>query len=152
MQASATHRYSATTADFSREIRDHQMHVTVSIDRWLVVCPQRESRACNDFIKQLVDVGRPIGVAMSLPQTVWLEDDRTGSYVRELRDKGASMQLVLLVVPNNRKERYDLIKKQACCEIGIPTQVCSFLSAGLSLCRRLRLHLGMLEWGGWLGR
>ncbi|XP_077548297.1 piwi-like protein 1 [Haemaphysalis longicornis] len=123
IQASATHRYSATTADFSREIRDHQMHVTVSVDRWLVVCPQRESRACNDFIKQLVDVGRPIGVAMSLPQTVWLEDDRTGHYLRELRDKGASMQLVLLVVPNNRKERYDLIKRHACCEIGIPTQV-----------------------------
>lgn len=122
LQGGSVHRYSPTTADFSREIREHRMHVSVSLDSWHVVCPKRDSRACNDFVKQLIDVGRPIGVAMNLPKITLLEDDRASSYVRGLRDSNG-MQMVLLVASNNRKDRYDLIKKQACCEIGIPTQV-----------------------------
>lgn len=124
LQAGTTYRYNSVTADFSREIRDHNMHVSVPVNSWLVVCPQRESRACNDFVKQLIDVSRPIGVSMAAPRFIWMDNDKGTTYTSEMRPENtASAQLVLLVVPNNRKERYDVIKKHACCEVGIPTQV-----------------------------
>lgn len=124
LQAGNTYWYNATTADFSREIRDHPMHVSVPVNSWLVLCPQRESRACSDFVKQLIDVSRPIGLSMASPRFIWTKDDKNTTYTSEIRPENtAGVQLVLVVVPNNQKGRYDAIKKHACCDVGIPTQV-----------------------------
>jgi len=49
---------------------------------------------------------------------VELQDDKIGTYIRELRD---SVQLgvtrmVVCVLPNNRKDRYDALKVLLCVE------------------------------------
>ncbi|KAH6929130.1 hypothetical protein HPB50_023840 [Hyalomma asiaticum] len=124
-QGQRTHQYSAQTADFSRETRDQRMHVTVQIESWLVICPKREERNTTDFVRALLGVCPPMGLLMGQPQILQLDDDRAGTYVRALHEvgSGGNLELALIVLPNNRKDRYDMIKKQACVDLGLHTQV-----------------------------
>uniref|UniRef100_A0A224YID3 Aubergine n=1 Tax=Rhipicephalus zambeziensis TaxID=60191 RepID=A0A224YID3_9ACAR len=125
MQGQQVYRYSPSTADFSREMRDKRLHVAVAIDTWLVVCPKRDEANVTEFVRTLMSVCPPMGLQMGQPQMLQLDDDRAGNYVRALHEIGGSgnLQLALIVVPNNRKDRYDMIKKQACVDLGIHTQV-----------------------------
>ncbi|XP_050023605.1 piwi-like protein 1 [Dermacentor andersoni] len=125
MQSGQVYRYSPATADFSREMRDKRLHVAVAIDSWLVVCPKREEANVTEFVRNLMSVCPPMGVRMGQPQMLQLDDDRAGNYVRALHELGGggNLQLALIVVPNNRKDRYDMIKKQACVDLGLHTQV-----------------------------
>uniref|UniRef100_A0A224YKC6 Aubergine n=1 Tax=Rhipicephalus zambeziensis TaxID=60191 RepID=A0A224YKC6_9ACAR len=124
-QGDRSHRYNPQTADFSRETRDQRLHMTVNIESWLVICPKREEPNTTEFVRTLLSVCPPMGLGMGQPQIVQLDDDRAGNYVRALHDVGASgnLQLAMLVLPNNRKDRYDMIKKQACVDLGLHTQV-----------------------------
>lgn len=125
MQGQQVYRYSPTTADFSREMRDKRLHMTANIDNWLVVCPRRDDVNTTEFVRTLLSVCPPMGLRMGQPQMLQLDDDRAGNYVRALHDVCGSgnLQLALVVVPNNRKDRYDMIKKQACVDLGLHTQV-----------------------------
>ncbi|KAL1470729.1 hypothetical protein MTO96_024086 [Rhipicephalus appendiculatus] len=106
-------------------MRDKRLHVAVAIDTWLVVCPKRDEANVTEFVRTLMSVCPPMGLQMGQPQMLQLDDDRAGNYVRALHEIGGSgnLQLALIVVPNNRKDRYDMIKKQACVDLGIHTQV-----------------------------
>jgi hypothetical protein len=51
--------------------------------------------------------------------SVVLENDSTGAYVRALRGcLRNDLQMVLCVVPSNRKDRYDAIKTLCCVDHG----------------------------------
>ena len=44
-----------------------------------------------------------------------LQDDRVTTYIRTLKDIiQPELQMVVCIVPNNRKDRYDAIKKTCC--------------------------------------
>ncbi|KAH7946707.1 hypothetical protein HPB52_003764 [Rhipicephalus sanguineus] len=124
-QGDRSHRYNPQTADFSRETRDQRLHMTVNIESWLVICPKREEPNTTEFVRTLLSVCPPMGLGMGQPQILQLDDDRAGNYVRALHDVGGAgnLQLAMLVLPNNRKDRYDMIKKQACVDLGLHTQV-----------------------------
>ena len=55
---------------------------------------------------------------------VSLPDDRTESYVKQLRSLlNPDVQLVLMVVPAQKSDRYAAIKKLCCIETPVPSQV-----------------------------
>lgn len=57
-------------------------------------------------------------------KVVALPDDRTDSYIKQLRALlNPSVQLVLLVVPQQKSDRYAAIKKLCCIEMPVPSQV-----------------------------
>ncbi|KAK8774268.1 hypothetical protein V5799_011196 [Amblyomma americanum] len=119
MQGSNAYRYSAATA------RDRPLHVAVAVESWIVLCHRREEANVTEFVRTLMSVCPPMGVKMSQPRLVLLDDDRPSGFVEALRQlaKAGNIQLALIVFPNNRKDRYDLIKKDACVDLGLHTQV-----------------------------
>ncbi|XP_077500664.1 piwi-like protein 1 [Amblyomma americanum] len=125
MQGSNTYRYSATTADFSRETRDRPLHVAVAVESWIVLCHRREEANVTEFTRTLISVCPPMGVKIGQPRLVLLDDDRPSGFVEALRQlaRGGNIELALIVLPNNRKDRYDIIKKEACVDLGLHTQV-----------------------------
>ncbi|KAK8788333.1 hypothetical protein V5799_021892 [Amblyomma americanum] len=125
MQGSNAYRYSAATADFSRETRDRPLHVAVAVESWIVLCHRREEANVTEFVRTLMSVCPPMGVKISQPRLVLLDDDRPSGFVEALRQlaRAGNIQLALIVLPNNRKDRYDLIKKEACVDLGLHTQV-----------------------------
>jgi aubergine-like protein len=60
---------------------------------------------------------------VSKAQIVILQSDRTPDFVKACREVHRDSQIVVIIVPNNNKERYDTIKKIFCCEMAIPSQV-----------------------------
>ncbi|CAN7986806.1 unnamed protein product [Ixodes hexagonus] len=122
IQDTQKYQYCASSADFSREMRDKRMHVAVPLGSWVVICHKRDKENCEEFVRNLMSVGPPMGLRMSEPCLLQLDDDRAGSYVRALQQL-SGFQLAVAVLPNNRKDRYDTIKKQACVDMGLLTQV-----------------------------
>ncbi|CAN8026453.1 hypothetical protein HPB47_015530 [Ixodes persulcatus] len=122
IQGTQNYRYGANTADFSREMRDKRMHVAITLDSWIVICPKRDEQNCAEFVRSLMSVCPPMGLRVTEPRLLELEDDRAGSYVRALQQL-SGLQLALVILPNNRKDRYDMIKKHACVDLGLQTQV-----------------------------
>lgn len=124
IQGTHSYSYNASTADFSREMRDKQMHVAAQLDDWLVLLPSRDKRNGMEFVRNLMSVCPPMGIRINEPRIVEMDDDRGGSYVRLLQQFATpDCKLALAVLPNNRKDRYDIIKKQACVDMGLQTQV-----------------------------
>ncbi|XP_037560629.1 piwi-like protein Siwi [Dermacentor silvarum] len=111
------------TADFSREMRDKNMFKAIQIRSWVVVCTRCDMQNAQDFVRELMCVGPPMGVTMQQPQLVALEDDRVGSYINGLKNIPRDTELLMAVFPNNRKDRYDCLKKVACVDMGLHTQV-----------------------------
>ena len=57
-------------------------------------------------------------------QIVCLPDDRTDSFVKQLRSLlDPSVQLVLMVFPQIKADRYAAVKKLCCIEMPVPSQV-----------------------------
>ncbi|KAH6931918.1 hypothetical protein HPB50_001470 [Hyalomma asiaticum] len=56
------------TADFSREMRDKTMFKAIQIRSWVVVCTRRDMQNAQDFVRELMCVGPPMGVTMQQPQ------------------------------------------------------------------------------------
>ncbi|XP_077488732.1 piwi-like protein 1 [Amblyomma americanum] len=125
MQGSNTYRYSAATADFSRETRDRPLHVAVAVESWIVLCHRCEEANVTQFVRTLMSVCPPMGVKIRQPRLVLLDDDRPSGFVYALRQltSGGNIELALIVLPNSRKDRYDIIKKEACVDLGLHTQV-----------------------------
>ncbi|XP_077485667.1 piwi-like protein 1 [Amblyomma americanum] len=125
MQGSNAYRYSAATADFSRETRDRPLHVAVAVESWLVICHRREETNVTEFVRTLMSVCPPMGVKIGQPRLVLLDDDGPTDFVQALHQlaRGGNIQLALIVLHNNRKDRYDIIMKEACVDLGLHTQV-----------------------------
>lgn len=66
----------------------------------------------------------PMGITVSRPDVVQLNDDRTETYIQALRSKiTTSTQIVVTICPTSRDDRYAAIKKVCCSEIPVPSQV-----------------------------
>jgi aubergine-like protein len=52
-----------------------------------------------------------------------LENDRTDNFLKNIRNNlSQTTQMVIVVLPSNRKDRYDSIKKLCCVELPVPSQ------------------------------
>merc|ERR1711981_550755 len=69
-------------------------------------------------------MAQKMGITFANPKPVSLPDDRTETYVREMRKiLDPQVQLVLMVVPAQKSDRYAAIKKLCCIESPVPSQV-----------------------------
>merc|ERR1712050_250976 len=65
-----------------------------------------------------------MGIMVNAPEIIGLPDDRTDTFVRALQGAvNQNTQMVMVMVPNNRKDRYDAIKKFCCVDFPVPSQV-----------------------------
>ncbi|XP_053375585.1 piwi-like protein 1 [Mercenaria mercenaria] len=98
----------------------------VKLQNWLVIHDRRsnESGVITQFIQCLMQVGPSMGIKVQMPTIVVLERSQNEAYIHALKDNLLpSTQLVMCVVPNFAKDRYDAIKKYTCIEHPVPSQV-----------------------------
>ena len=58
------------------------------------------------------------------PQVFKLQSDRTEEYIRVIRENcSENTQLVMMIMPTSRDDRYNSVKKLLCCERPCPSQV-----------------------------
>ncbi|XP_074601873.1 piwi-like protein 1 [Brevipalpus obovatus] len=116
-------QYDQKTGSFEREIRSKNMRKPVGLDTWAIVCLRRDKQIVDEYCNTLRRVAEPLGVSLSPPKIIPLDNDRTSSYVEACQKIPPVCKLVNVIVPNNNKDRYDAVKKIFCCEHPMASQV-----------------------------
>ncbi|CAF0863904.1 unnamed protein product, partial [Didymodactylos carnosus] len=115
-------QYKSEEADWSREGRAMKHINAKNLNNWILVYPLKEQ--VTEFIYSLRHVCQPMGMNVESPDTVQLPNDRSETYLDALTAKvKKNTDLVLCILPNDRKDRYDAIKKYLCLDNPVPSQM-----------------------------
>jgi len=111
-------------AEWSREMKQVNLIQTFALQDWILVYSQRTAQQAQEFIKCILQVGRPLGVEVAKPKEIPLQNDSPQGFVGAIKDNFVQgrTQLVVCVLPDQKKDRYDAIKKYCVAETGIVSQ------------------------------
>ncbi|VDI77989.1 aubergine [Mytilus galloprovincialis] len=116
--------YKQEDADWSRDMRGKELVTPVDLQRWVIVFTRKNSVMAQDLVQTLSKVGPPMGMRIAQPTPCEIPDDRNDSYLSALRQQvQQDTQMALCILPTNRKDRYDAIKKFCCVDHPVPSQV-----------------------------
>lgn len=111
-------------ADWGREATRNPVLVSVAINTWHVVCFERNKAVVQGFIKLVQSLAPKMGIPVKEPSVSYLANDRTETFLHDLKTKICNtLQLVVIIVPMQREDRYSAIKKLCNTEMPIPSQV-----------------------------
>ncbi|XP_078658724.1 piwi-like protein 1 isoform X1 [Branchiostoma floridae x Branchiostoma belcheri] len=111
-------------ADFGREVTKEPVLVPVDLQCWMVLFFSRDESKANDFITMMKKVCPSLGIRVNNPLQFRLENDRTETYLRIIRDNlKPQVQLVVCIFPTSRDDRYSAVKKLCCVDSPVPSQV-----------------------------
>lgn len=109
---------------FDRHVTSNEVLEAVDIRQWLLIHTRSDTRYAKSFIDCIERNSRPMGIRISPPTIKVLDSDSTELYVRTLRSTITSdTQIVVVICPTSRDDRYAAIKKLCCAEMPVPTQV-----------------------------
>jgi aubergine-like protein len=104
----------------------------VDLVRWIIIHSPRDVRFANEFAGMMQKVGPQMGIQVCDARIMRLSDDTTDSYLRMLRQNiNPSLQLVVIIFPTARDDRYSAVKKLCCSEMPVASQVSSLLVSKL---------------------
>jgi len=110
--------------DWNRAATNCPMLTPVALKKWAIFFLNRNQDAAKDFCKMIAQQGPKMGMQIAQPKVVALPNDRTETYLKEIRQViDPSVQLVLALVPAQKADRYSAIKKLCCMEKPIASQV-----------------------------
>ena len=131
------------SVDWSRELRDSLLVEPKDLRNWLVISTDRDRGVAHELVNNMRQVGEPIGIRVDDPHFITLRDDHKNAYTDEIKyNVQKETQIVVCILPTNKKDRYDAIKFLCCSEIGVPSQcvVAKTLSrkqSALSVCTKI---------------
>lgn len=116
--------YSQAEAEWSKNMKSMMLISTVHINNWMILFTRRDCQNAQELTKALQFVGKPMDIRVADPIACELKDDRNDTFLATIRNNMSSnTQMVVVIVPTNRKDRYDAIKKLTCVDHPVPSQV-----------------------------
>nr|XP_029711242.1 protein argonaute-3-like [Aedes albopictus]XP_029711247.1 protein argonaute-3-like [Aedes albopictus]XP_029711472.1 protein argonaute-3 [Aedes albopictus] len=110
--------------DFNRAVTSNNVLQAVNIRNWLLVHTAKDTRIAKSFMDCVERSCRPMGIQIGPPAIEVLQTDKTELYVQLLRTKiRQETQIVVIICPTSRDDRYAAIKRICCSEIPVPSQV-----------------------------
>ncbi|XP_023249891.1 piwi-like protein 1 [Seriola lalandi dorsalis] len=121
-QGSRSYGYNPTAADWSREMRGVPLIHSPPLNNWLIFYTRRNTNEAQSLLQTLNKVSNPLGIR--LQRAVMIEyEDHQESLLRALQHNvGPQIQMVVVVLPSNRKDKYDSVKKYLCVDCPTPSQ------------------------------
>ncbi|XP_029662473.1 piwi-like protein Ago3 [Formica exsecta] len=111
-------------ADWSFAAVKNPVLRTPNLNNWHIIYFTRDDTCVKDFLEMLNKIVGAIGMRISNPRKIILKDDRTETYLREIQNSiNDVVELVVIVFPTNRTDRYSAVKKLCCVQRAIPSQV-----------------------------
>lgn len=111
-------------ANFSNAATSNHLLEVVNISNWLILHTRQDKRYADAFLDCMQRNATPMGISVNRPEVAVLDSDSTDSYVKELRKRLTSqVQIVVVMCPTSRDDRYAAIKKVCCSELPVPSQV-----------------------------
>lgn len=96
------------------------------MSNWAILYGSKEEPTAKSFCKQLVMCGGPLGMVINSPKPVKIPGTNPEVFVSTINNTIRSypdLQLIVIIFPNQREDRYNAVKRICCAEIGIPSQV-----------------------------
>ncbi|XP_021919553.1 piwi-like protein Siwi isoform X2 [Zootermopsis nevadensis] len=112
-------------SDWTRELRSHAMLVSQEVTSWVVIVPRHLSKPAREFESMLRRAAYSMELRLPIPTYKELPDDRLATYVQGIESAllSCNPKLIFVVLPNNRLDRYSVIKKKCCVDCPVPTQL-----------------------------
>lgn len=111
-------------ADFGKYITNNPALSVVHLSKWLLIHVKTEHKAATAFLECMQRNSKPMGINVAAPKIIKLDDDKTETYADMLRNAiSADIQIVVIICPTARDDRYAVIKKICNGEVPIPSQV-----------------------------
>uniref|UniRef100_A0A8B9HXL6 Piwi-like protein 1 n=1 Tax=Astyanax mexicanus TaxID=7994 RepID=A0A8B9HXL6_ASTMX len=112
LQGSRTYDYNPWAADWSKEMRGLPLISSMPLESWLMFYTRRNSDVAQSLLQTLNRVSGPMGIRM-----------QRASLLRALQQNvGPDTQMVVVILPTNRKDKYDCVKKYLCVDCPTPSQ------------------------------
>ncbi|XP_064210077.1 piwi-like protein 1 [Anguilla rostrata] len=122
VQGPKTYEYNPWMADWSKEMRGLPLIRSRPLESWVMFYTRRNGDMAQSLLQTLGRVSQPLGIKMQ--RAVMIEyDDRQDALLRSLQQNvGPGTQMVVVILPTNRKDKYDCVKKYLCVECPTPSQ------------------------------
>uniref|UniRef100_A0A8C6Q7V3 Piwi-like RNA-mediated gene silencing 1 n=1 Tax=Nothobranchius furzeri TaxID=105023 RepID=A0A8C6Q7V3_NOTFU len=121
-QGSQWYDYNPQTADWSREMRGLSVISSPPLNCWLLFHTKRNSSEAQSLLQSLNKVSAPLGIRMQRATVIEYEDHAL-TLLRALQHNvSPQIQMVVVILPNNNKDRYDTVKKYLCLDCPTPSQ------------------------------
>uniref|UniRef100_A0A1I8JVL5 Uncharacterized protein n=1 Tax=Anopheles quadriannulatus TaxID=34691 RepID=A0A1I8JVL5_ANOQN len=110
--------------DYTRQVTNNPMLEIVHIRQWMLLYTQRDEQHASVFRDCVKRTCKLLGLEVAQPQVEVLPQDATNLYVQALRTRiRPGTQIVVIICPTSRDDRYAAIKRILCTEVPIPSQV-----------------------------
>ncbi|KAI0982206.1 hypothetical protein GJ496_002423 [Pomphorhynchus laevis] len=144
-------------ADWGKELSRSSVLNAVPVNSWLLLYPRKLDNLAHFFEDTLLKEAHHLGLSFSKADHRSIPDDRTGTYVRALREElgdGRRSQLAVIIFPSQRDDRYSAVKRLCCVDIPIASQVIvarslSNANKAKTICQRIMLQINC-KMGGFL--
>lgn len=124
-------------ADWGRQATANKCLVAVNFDNWVLVFTKRDTPRVIEFTKMLRNVCPSMGINVKEPIRIEIHNDRTETYCEALKEAiKPTVQIVVVVFPSARDDRYSAVKKLCCIDMPVPSQCLN--SKTISDARKLR--------------
>ncbi|KAH8338660.1 hypothetical protein KR074_012446 [Drosophila pseudoananassae] len=111
-------------AEFSKHAVNNEMFKIIHLRKWILIHLRNDFRAANNLLDNIKLCSKTLGMNVSKPTIVSIDQDRIDSYVQSLRRNITTEdQIVVCICHSIRDDRYSAIKKICCSEIPIPSQI-----------------------------
>ncbi|CAO1364269.1 unnamed protein product [Diamesa tonsa] len=112
-------------ADFSRGTTQYEVLEPVDLQSWILLYTRVDEKQAESFVSMMMKVAGPTGIRIAQPVLVKLPNDRTETYIQAIRKEltNPQIQIVVIIFPTLRDDRYGAVKRICCSELPIPSQV-----------------------------
>ncbi|KAJ7994148.1 hypothetical protein DPEC_G00262900 [Dallia pectoralis] len=122
LQGPRTYEYNPWQADWSKEMRGIPLISCRPLDNWILLFTQRNVDVAQALLQTLNKVSKPLGIPIQRACMLQYED-RQESLLKALQQNvNSATQMVVVVLPSNRKDKYDSVKKFLCVDFPTPSQ------------------------------
>ncbi|XP_041855225.1 piwi-like protein 1 [Melanotaenia boesemani] len=122
IQGQKTYEYNPQQAEWTREMRGLSLTTAPPLTNWLMFYTRRNGNEAQALLQNVGKVAGPLGIRVQRAGMIEYEDYQE-SLLRALQHNvGPQTQMVVVILPSNRKDKYDSVKKYLCVDCPTPSQ------------------------------
>lgn len=90
---------------------------------WLLICHQKDTGLKGILVSSLQTVAKGIGVTVNEPIFSELKRDSADDFINAINANiSRRPQIIICILPSQKKDRYDAVKQTCTVDLGIPSQ------------------------------
>ena len=103
---------------------NRRIYSAIEFKEWIILHLYKDHNVASQFVNHISKIAPHFGIKMSTPKIITIANEKIESYVKSLKNAlTPTVQMVVVITPSNRGDRYSAIKKICCVEHPIPSQV-----------------------------